>query len=188
MRRPAYYTNVFQPSLYARRIQILLVEDDEPDAYLHSAALWPAIPGLERLSWRRMGVEALQLIDRGEVSPDLAIVDLHMPRKNGFELMHDFAIRDGARFPSVVLTSSASGADARARGALRRGGICHQTHNTVEKAGGGFGPRGSLTLLCSEGAIRKCVRDALDFVCSQSGPISPKTNINPRRASLSARF
>ena len=109
--RPAYYTNVFQPSLYARRIQILLVEDDEPDAYLIRRAL-AGNPRVREVILAENGVEALQLIDRGEVSPDLAIVDLHMPRKNGFELMHDFAIRDGARFPSVVLTSSASGADA----------------------------------------------------------------------------
>jgi CheY-like chemotaxis protein len=67
------------------------------------------------------GIEALELIDNGTVKPDLAIVDLHMPRKDGFALLREFATRETARFPSVVLTSSRAGADAlrsRMRGAV----------------------------------------------------------------------
>jgi CheY-like chemotaxis protein len=67
------------------------------------------------------GIEALALIDRGTVKPDLAIVDLHMPRKDGFALLREFATREAAGFPSVVLTSSRAGADAlrsKMRGAV----------------------------------------------------------------------
>jgi CheY-like chemotaxis protein len=69
----------------------------------------------------RDGVEALEMIDRGDARPDLAIVDLHMPRRDGFALLRDFAARDAVQFPSVVLTSSRAGADAyrsKKRGAV----------------------------------------------------------------------
>lgn len=68
----------------------------------------------------RDGVQALDLIDNWPAGPDLAIVDLKMPRKDGFALLREFAVRKSAAFPAVVLTSSKSGADfyrAKKRGA-----------------------------------------------------------------------
>jgi DNA-binding response OmpR family regulator len=57
------------------------------------------------------GIEALKVLDVGEILPDLAIVDLHMPLKDGFSLLSDFR-REEAQFPSIVLTSSKLGADS----------------------------------------------------------------------------
>jgi len=93
-----------------KNLQILLVEDDEADAYLIRRAL----TGNAKVSqvvhaWD--GVEALDLVDNYDVQPDLAIVDLNMPRKDGFALLRDFAIRESAQFPAIVLTSSTAGAD-----------------------------------------------------------------------------
>jgi CheY-like chemotaxis protein len=48
------------------------------------------------------GVKALELIDNGSVRPHLAIVDLHMPRKDGFALVKDFAANERRHFPSVI--------------------------------------------------------------------------------------
>jgi len=98
---------------------VLLVEDDEADAYLIKYAL-DSNARVGEVIHATDGVEALELIESGAASPDLAIVDLHMPRKNGFSLLSDFAAMDRVQFPSVVLTSSRSGADAlrsRKRGA-----------------------------------------------------------------------
>lgn len=93
------------------KLRVLLVEDDEADAYLISRAL-AGIPRVGSVVHAKDGVEALEMIDAGMVDPDLAIVDLQMPRKNGFTLLLDFAARDSAQFPAVVLTSSRGGADA----------------------------------------------------------------------------
>ena len=103
--------NVSSSSRRPLKLRVLLVEDDEGDAYLIRRAL-AKNPWVGEVVLAEDGVEALDLIDRGAVRPDLAIVDLNMPRKDGLTLLKDFAIRDSVRFPSIVLTSSKSGADA----------------------------------------------------------------------------
>jgi len=60
------------------------------------------------------------LMRSGGIRPDLAIVDLNMPRKGGMGLLVDFACGGWGRFPVAVLTSSKSSIDlcrARLRGA-----------------------------------------------------------------------
>ena len=100
-------------------LQVLLVEDDDADAYLIERAL-SANPRVGAIVRARDGVEALELVDARRMKPDLAIVDLHMPRKDGFALLSELAARVTVEFPSVILTSSKRGADAlrsRKRGA-----------------------------------------------------------------------
>ena len=100
---------------------VLVVEDDEADAYLISRALerQPTIGAVVRAP---DGVKALRMVDLGEVAPDLAFIDLHMPLENGFDTLAAFAGRAGRAFPMVVLTSSSAPADAlrsRLGGALQ---------------------------------------------------------------------
>jgi CheY-like chemotaxis protein len=100
---------------------VLVVEDDEADAYLISRALerQPRVAQVIR-AWD--GAEALELVEQGKVDPDLAFIDLHMPRKNGFNLLAAIAAGSAPRFPMVVLTSSTAPTDAmrsRLRGAVR---------------------------------------------------------------------
>jgi CheY-like chemotaxis protein len=105
----------------AHGLCVLVVEDDEADAYLISRAL-SAQPGVGKVVRAADGVEALEMVDRGEVEPDLAFIDLHMPRKNGFNLLAALACRTEKSFPMVVLTSSTAPTDAvrsRLRGAIR---------------------------------------------------------------------
>ena len=101
----------FPQPLVARKLQILLVEDDKPDAYLIGRAL-QSNPRVGEVVIAENGFRALELMDIGWAVPDLAIVDLHMPRKDGFELLRDFAAREGRRFPSVILTSSSARVDS----------------------------------------------------------------------------
>jgi CheY-like chemotaxis protein len=100
---------------------VLVVEDDEADACLISRALWrqPTVGAVVRAP---DGVEALRMVELGEVEPDLAFIDLHMPWENGFDILAAFAGRAGRAFPMVVLTSSSAPADAlrsRLGGALQ---------------------------------------------------------------------
>lgn len=100
---------------------ILVVEDDAADAYLIGRAL-ARLPSVGEVARACDGVEALELVERKTVKPDLAFVDLHMPRKSGFNLLADFSDREDPTFPMVVLTSSTAPTDAirsRLRGALR---------------------------------------------------------------------
>src|ERR1700684_2422783 len=71
-------------------LQILLVEDNEADAYLTQCAL-ATNAKVGEVVLARDGFEALRLIDSGAVRPDLAIVDLRMPRKDGFSFLEDLS-------------------------------------------------------------------------------------------------
>ncbi len=106
--------DVFGPSELAvngAALRVLLVEDDAGDAYLIRRAL-ANNARVESVTLARDGVEALDLIDSMSIKPDLAIIDLHMPRKDGFALLREFSLRVFVSFPSIVLTSSRAGADA----------------------------------------------------------------------------
>ena len=101
-------------------LQVLLVEDDVADAYLIRRAL-EANPRVADVVLAENGEEALDLVDRRRVFPDLALVDLKMPRKDGLTFLKDLAARPTALFPCAVLTSSKSGKDAlraKTRGAV----------------------------------------------------------------------
>jgi DNA-binding response OmpR family regulator len=112
------------PALAEDGLEVLVVEDDEADTFLIRNAL-RMNPRISRIVMARDGVEALQWLDSGLVSPDLAIVDLHMPRKNGFSLLVELRCRANMEFPTIVLTSSKASADA-ARSKLR-GADCFLT-------------------------------------------------------------
>src|SRR6201999_4541464 len=101
-------------------LKVLLVEDDEADAYLIRRAL-AVNPRVANVVLAEDGEEALELFDRRRVIPDLALVDLNMPRKDGLAFLKDLASRRSASFPCAVLTSSKSAKDAvraRNRGAF----------------------------------------------------------------------
>lgn len=103
------------------KFKILLVEDDDADAYLVERAL-SEIPGPKEIIRATDGAEALQIVDRRIFKPDLAIVDLRMPRKDGFSLLVELRARVTVEFPAIALTSSKSTADAlrcHKRGAVK---------------------------------------------------------------------
>lgn len=102
-----------------KNLEILLVEDSVSDAFLTQQAL-KDVPDVGRLSTVADGIEALDYLrglDRfaGRPRPDLVLLDLNMPRKDGRELLaevkNDPELR---RIPIVVLTSSSSERDVLA--------------------------------------------------------------------------
>jgi len=90
---------------------VLLAEDDEADAYLIGRALADN-RGVGRVVRAKDGVEALIMVERGEVAPDVAFIDLQMPLMNGFDLLVALSESSRPAFPMVVLTSSAARNDA----------------------------------------------------------------------------
>lgn len=95
----------------AEAIEILLVEDSPSDVDLTREALDDAKVG-NRLSVARDGVEALAFLRReGEYKdaprPDLILLDLNLPRKDGREVLTEIkADRVLRRIPVVILTTS----------------------------------------------------------------------------------
>lgn len=108
------------PGVFAasRALNILIVEDDDADAYLIERVLADD-PRVGAVTRAVDGVQALDLI-AGGVEPDLAIIDLKMPRKDGFSLLVELACAEWL-FPKIVLTSSTTRSDA-VRSKLRGAG------------------------------------------------------------------
>jgi len=94
-----------------RPIEILLVEDNPGDVRLMMEILKEGLT-LSHLTVARDGDEALALLNREGIHsqtprPDLIVLDLNLPKRDGRELLGE--IKENAslrRIPVVVLTSS----------------------------------------------------------------------------------
>ncbi|ACO45919.1 response regulator [Deinococcus deserti] len=104
-------TTLFPTPLSASPIEILLVEDSEPDIHLTREAFSEA--GIANtLHIARDGVEALELLrccpDRPRIPrPDVILLDINMPRMNGLELLEELKRDpDLMTIPVIMLTTS----------------------------------------------------------------------------------
>ena len=102
-----------------RRIQVVLVEDNETDAELCIRALRKKNLAND-LVWLKDGAEALDfLYSRGEYSgrdtadkPNLILLDLRMPRVDGIEVLQELKSDEQMRtVPVIILTSSTENPD-----------------------------------------------------------------------------
>lgn len=99
-----------------RAVEILLVEDSPGDVRLTQEALKDS-KLLNNLSVVRDGVEAMAFLRREgnyaeAVRPDLILLDLNLPRKDGREVLQEIKFDDDLkRIPVVVLTTSANEKD-----------------------------------------------------------------------------
>src|SRR5262245_25712536 len=95
----------------SRSIEILLIEDNPGDARLAREALRDAKVA-NNLSWVADGVEAMSFLRReGQYStaprPDLILLDLNLPRKDGREVLSAIKADERLkRIPVVILTTS----------------------------------------------------------------------------------
>ena len=102
-----------------RPARVLLVEDNEADVRLTREALREAGKDV-RLSAVGDGEQALLYLRRAEgyadvPRPDLVLLDLNLPRKNGLEVLDEMrADASLAAMPVIVPTSSAAQQDVQA--------------------------------------------------------------------------
>ena len=106
-----------------RTVEILLVDDNIGDVVLTKEALKGA-DFSNRVSVARDGFEALEFLRRtGKFAdakrPDLILLDINMPRKNGCEVLEEIRGDEDLRIiPVVILTSSEAEDDIRRSYAL----------------------------------------------------------------------
>lgn len=98
-----------------RSLRILLVEDSPSDVRLVREALKDT-PVPVQLSVARDGVEATEYLNRSEAGdsalPDLILLDLNLPRKNGREVLAEVKSSPTLRqIPVLVMTSSRADED-----------------------------------------------------------------------------
>ncbi len=100
-----------QISKSVRPVQILLVEDNLGDVRLTIEALKEA-KVLNKLTVVKDGIEALSLLRRQRpyaraTRPDLILLDLNLPRKDGREVLSEIKDDDELKqIPVVILTTS----------------------------------------------------------------------------------
>ena len=100
-----------QTSKNVRPVQILLVEDNPGDVGLTLEALKEA-KVLNKLTVVKDGIEALSLLRRqGQhahaARPDLILLDLNLPKKDGREVLAEIKADDNLkRIPVIILTTS----------------------------------------------------------------------------------
>lgn len=101
-----------------RPIHILLVDDDEDDRFLTREAFQMHYPG-SQISFAEDGEDMLDFLQRRgshandmHPLPDLILLDLNMPRKDGREALREIKASEQLRhIPIVVLTTSDARAD-----------------------------------------------------------------------------
>lgn len=95
-----------------RPIEVLLVEDNEDDIDLTREAFSEARVKLN-LHVAQDGIEALKFLrDSENPTPDLILLDLNMPRKDGRETLAELkADPHLKRIPVIILTTSDADAD-----------------------------------------------------------------------------
>ena len=97
-------------------VEILLVEDNPGDVRLTIEALKES-KILNRLHLAEDGLEALEFLRKegkfeGSPSPDLILLDLNLPKKDGREVLEEIKKEDSLkRIPVVILTTSSADAD-----------------------------------------------------------------------------
>ncbi len=103
-------------NLQPKHIEILLVEDSPADVLIAREALSEA-KLLNTIHVAEDGVQALDfLYQRGKfaaaIRPDLILLDLNLPRKNGREVLAEIKADDSLKkIPVVVLTTSSAEED-----------------------------------------------------------------------------
>ena len=111
MQRPYNPRSRADVQMRRKGMKILLVDDSEADVYLFQEA-FRAVQSLHELEIARDGDEALQYLHAAggkEHLPDLIMLDLNLPRVDGFEVLR--AIRADPKLrviPVIVLSSSSN--------------------------------------------------------------------------------
>ena len=94
-----------------RKNVVLLVEDSPDHAFLIKRAISAAIQDL-KIQWAKDGEEAVEFIIKRGLKPDLILLDIKMPRMNGFEVLRVLKGNKETKYiPIVILSTSANEKD-----------------------------------------------------------------------------
>lgn len=90
----------------AKSLNILLIEDD----VIEVMKFYRVLKSLEfnhQIIEATNGEEALDILRKKEIVPDIIILDLNMPKLNGIEFLNILKADDALKFiPAIILTTS----------------------------------------------------------------------------------
>lgn len=82
----------------------ILIVDDEPLALDLLRALLAQIPDVEIMGQAGNGDDAVEAVAR--LSPDLVILDIHMPSRDGLQAAFDLKVDHGKNAPAVIFSTA----------------------------------------------------------------------------------
>jgi len=97
---------------------IMIVDDNEADQFLTQAIIEKFDPSIEVLQ-AYDGEEALQILEDMKTPPSVIILDINMPRMNGFEFLEVYCKKEKQARVITMLTSSAQHQDKEKAKAYR---------------------------------------------------------------------
>lgn len=109
-------SNLMTPRRQTRPVEVLLVEDNPGDVRLTQEAFKDGRV-MVNLTVASDGVEAMSILRREglharKARPDLILLDLNLPKKNGREVLEEIkADEDLRRIPVIVMTTSKADQD-----------------------------------------------------------------------------
>lgn len=86
-------------------VQILLIEDNEGDIILTKEALKEGRIR-NQITVAKDGQEALEMLNETATLPDLILLDINLPRVNGFEVLTAIKKNDRLRMIPVIMLST----------------------------------------------------------------------------------
>ncbi len=96
-----------------KKFNVLLVEDNPGDVLLTSEALQESkyLIEMEVVSNGKEGVDYLFKKDKyqGKPTPDVVLLDINLPLKNGHEVLRDIKANDSTRDIPVIMLTTSSG-------------------------------------------------------------------------------
>jgi two-component system, chemotaxis family, response regulator Rcp1 len=93
-----------------RIVRILLAEDNPADVYLIEEALREHKVNFN-ITVAEDGEAAMTMLERGQVQPDIVLLDLNMPKRSGGEVLDRLRKESGKDIPVIIHTSSDSPTD-----------------------------------------------------------------------------
>jgi two-component system, chemotaxis family, response regulator Rcp1 len=92
-------------------VKILLVEDNPGDILLTKKAFSKS-KIKNNLYVTKDGVEALKFLKEKTIIPDIILLDINLPKKNGWEVLHEIKNDEDLKsIPVIMLTTSESDVD-----------------------------------------------------------------------------
>jgi DNA-binding NarL/FixJ family response regulator len=119
----------------------VMIADDHPVVREGLAAIFKSQKDIKVVAEASNGEEACELYD--QLLPDVVLLDLRMPKKDGLQVITELASRKGPKARIIVMTTYESEEDIRrtlkagAKGYLAKGTAPQEIRDAVRKVAGG---------------------------------------------------
>jgi CheY-like chemotaxis protein len=85
--------------------RVLVVDDDDDCQFLSSKILKKVLGDIEVIE-AYDGVEAIELLNDNDRQPDVILLDINMPRMDGFKFLEQYSVTNPSIPPVVVMLTS----------------------------------------------------------------------------------